>query len=331
MNTTIKLTPNKIIELIQGETKKEIMQHTSIDQAVSKTDNVEKPQPAAITSLPEVTEENWQDHIELASISPSKAYTESNHGIDRIEKDGRINKIVPSEALTVITGKPKVGKSRQAYLFTSISLQPNIYNQLFATSFDKDKNEIIYADTEQSLGDNRNAYKIIQSLTGNKGEITNFRLLALRNYNYKERIFLLGKHLYKNRRVSMLIIDGIRDLVSDPNSAEESNNVVSLLLKWATELQIAIIVIIHQNKINNEIRGHLGTEIVNKAHTVVVIEKDGDCFVVSPVLTRLRTFSPWGFKIGDDGVPEIIKDFEKESASTKNKFVPEEESIEYHQ
>ena len=70
-----------------------------------------------------------------------------------------------------------------------------------------------------------------------------------------------------------MIIDGIRDFVYDINSPSESTKIITLLMQWTDERQIHIHAILHQNKGDENTRGHIGTELNNKAETVLLVEK----------------------------------------------------------
>ena len=63
-------------------------------------------------------------------------------------------------------------------------------------------------------------------------------------------------------------------MVYDINSPSESTKVISLLMTWTGERHIHIHTILHQNKGDENARGHIGTELSNKAETVLQVEKD---------------------------------------------------------
>lgn len=70
-----------------------------------------------------------------------------------------------------------------------------------------------------------------------------------------------------------MIIDGIRDFVYDINSPSEATKIITMLMQWTDERQIHIHAILHQNKGDENTRGHIGTELNNKAETVLLVEK----------------------------------------------------------
>ena len=98
--------------------------------------------------------------------------------------------------------------------------------------------------------------------------------LVLRKYTPEERIAIVREAIYRTENVGLVIIDGIRDMVYDINSSGESTRVISLLMTWTGERNIHIHTILHQNKGDENARGHIGTELSNKAETVLQVEKD---------------------------------------------------------
>ena len=97
--------------------------------------------------------------------------------------------------------------------------------------------------------------------------------LALRKFNPKERLAIIDDAISQIEGLGFVVIDGIRDLVYDINSPSEATCVISKLMQWTDEYQIHLHTILHQNKSDENARGHIGTEINNKAETVIQIEK----------------------------------------------------------
>ena len=83
-------------------------------------------------------------------------------------------------------------------------------------------------------------------------------------------------------------------------------------MQWTDEYQIHLHTILHQNKSDENARGHIGTEINNKAETVIQIEKDKDNSNISKVEsvhTRSKDFLPFAFCINDQSLPELLPDY----------------------
>jgi hypothetical protein len=100
--------------------------------------------------------------------------------------------------------------------------------------------------------------------------------------------------------------------VLDINSSEEAAFITNKLLKWSEELDIHIITVLHQNKADNNARGHVGTELINKAESVLSIAKDStdnELSIVTPEYFRGREFEPFAFSINEHGLPGISDNF----------------------
>ncbi|MCU9931164.1 mobilization protein, partial [Escherichia coli] len=72
--------------------------------------------------------------------------------------------------------------------------------------------------------------------------------------------------------------------------------IVSKLMKWSEEKNILIVTVLHQNKGDNNARGHIGTELNNKAETVLSVSKSSDNEMVSIVQAEMcRNLEPESF------------------------------------
>ncbi len=63
-------------------------------------------------------------------------------------------------------------------------------------------------------------------------------------------------------------------------------------------------------------RGHIGTELNNKAETVLLVEKDksnGDISKVSAMHIRAMDFEPFAFRINERALPELMEDYQTEA------------------
>jgi len=79
--------------------------------------------------------------------------------------------------------------------------------------------------------------------------------------------------------VWFFIIDGVTDLMKDPNSIEESQTVCTEIRAHTRDCHCPGIVVIHRNegeKAGSDARGHIGKELNRKAAVVLSLEKDGD-------------------------------------------------------
>jgi len=100
--------------------------------------------------------------------------------------------------------------------------------------------------------------------------------------------------------------------VYDINSPSESTKIISKLMQWTDERQIHIHTVLHQNKADENARGHIGTELNNKAETVLEIAKDkldGNISTVQAIHIRAMDFQPFAFRINENALPELVEEY----------------------
>jgi hypothetical protein len=101
----------------------------------------------------------------------------------------------------------------------------------------------------------------------------NLDFICLREYSPTVRISVIDYALRQGKGYGLVIIDGIRDLMLDINSTSESVEVINKMMEWSSRYDLHIHCVLHLNKGDNNVRGHIGTEMSNKAETVLVISK----------------------------------------------------------
>ena len=95
----------------------------------------------------------------------------------------------------------------------------------------------------------------------------------------------------------------------DINSPSESTDLINLLMRWSSGYNLHIHTVLHLNKGDDNTRGHIGTELNNKAETVLQITKstqDGNISEVKAAHIRDRDFEPFAFRINDSALPEVV-------------------------
>ena len=201
----------------------------------------------------------------------------------------------------------------------------------YTAELPENKRKILYVDTEQSTYHceivARRSLRMAGLPTDSNHE--NLEFLVLRKYTPEERIAIVREAIYRTENVGLVVIDGIRDMVYDINSSGESTKVISLLMTRTGERNIHIHTILHQNKGDEHARGHIGTELSNKAETVLQVEKDEKNPGVSTVKTahiRAVDFEPFAFRINGEALPELLEDYQfkdkDETKGNRGKFDP---------
>lgn len=207
---------------------------------------------------------------------------------------------------STILAPPKVGKTTLTGVIAGVLLTGNQISK-FISSLPENKRVVAWADTEQGKPE---CIKTIQSIcsktTGNKTEHPeNLKFLSLRKYGKDIRLDVIEYVVYNTPNIGFLVIDGVRDLVSSINNEVEATIIADKLLKWSEDANIHILTILHQNKGDANARGHLGTELMNKAETVASLSRGDNngtrTTIIEPKYTRHKEFEPFAFTIDDDG------------------------------
>ena len=239
-----------------------------------------------------------------APVSPHKYsnyqvnITDTFYDPEPIVKQGD-RSIVSRGNIAAITGK---SKSFKTFLTSAIAAA---FLEDECLSLSGPGGKVLFIDTEQSKSHCNIVQKRIYRLCGWDQDKISERLiyLSLRELNAEERLEIV-KEAIKDISPDLVIIDGIRDLINDFNDIGESSGVITLLMSLSTEKNCGIVTVLHQNKSDNNARGHLGTELCNKSETVLQVAREDGIATVSPVFSRNQEIEPFSFRIGVDGLPE---------------------------
>mgnify|MGYP000816515915 FL=1 len=146
----------------------------------------------------------------------------------------------------------------------------------YRASFPEGKRKILYIDTEQAEYHCKKVLARILQMADfpNDKNADNLIMLGLRKYSPEMRLAIVGQAIGSIPDLGLVVIDGIRDFLYDINSPNESTEIISKFMQWTDDYQIHIHTILHQNKNDEHARGHIGTELNNKAETVMQVEVD---------------------------------------------------------
>jgi hypothetical protein len=224
---------------------------------------------------------------------------------------------------SMLIGKAKSRKSFLINMILTVILSSYVlrFGQ-FKSLLPADKQKTLYFDTEQGGYHVQLALKRICKQIG-QDEPKNIEVYKLRSKTPAERLALIEYAIYNTPNLGFVVIDGIKDLITSINDEQEATMVSSKLLKWTEELNIHIVVVLHKNKTNNDARGHIGSELLNKAETVLSVTKsteDKDISIVESQESRNTDAQQFAFEIDKDGLPKIIEDFKVRTAPSKNKI-----------
>jgi len=211
--------------------------------------------------------------------------------------------------ISTIIGKAKGRKTFLNSLFlAALAGNCTIQNRIKA-DLPESKRTVLSFDTEQGAYHAQRTAKRVHRLL-NVDTLPNFKAYGLRKYAPGERLQIIEFAIYNTSNLGFVVIDGIRDLITDINSPEDATMISSKLMKWSEELNIHILTVLHMNKGDNNARGHVGTELMNKSLTVLGVsknEKQTDYSTVEAIACRDKDPDPFTFGINDDGLPYLLE------------------------
>ena len=209
----------------------------------------------------------------------------------------------PRRELVAITGKAKSGKTFVTSMLMACCQVSDVL------SFHREPESplrMLWYDTEQSDESTQDILRNrVMRMADGGGKL--FDIFNVRGVPWKERRDLLCEAVTRCKP-DLVIVDGIRDLVNDINDGVLAQEVVEELMHLATEHDCCIVCVLHQNKSGEDrnLRGWIGTELMNKAFEVYSCEKlmPQRIFSLEQTLTRKYDIErTMYFEVGDDGLP----------------------------
>lgn len=217
-----------------------------------------------------------------------------------IQVNGRKVPILTRGNIVGVLGKAKSRKTFFNAMMAGACINGKLYDTFFAA---QKKLKVVFFDTEQGKARSQKVLKRI-------GALCNFTydqidMISCRPYASHERVELVDYYM-ETHKPDVVFIDGIRDLIVDFNNLTMSSELMTCLMRWSEAHNCGIICVLHMNKADASARGHLGSELMNKAETIIAInkEKDSEFSTVEPVECREMPFDSFQFTVMD-GVPVV--------------------------
>ena len=236
----------------------------------------------------------------------------------------------PLGGIQAITGHRKNGKSLLLTIFMSAILQSDSEQmrmkfpglQLCDNIKDVIGHEprVLYIDTEMEPLNTMKVIRRVHYLCGWELKKSNRRFFTMRlrklfNIEVKKKRTLKAIDMF---RATVVVIDGVRDIVKDFNDNGEASELISTLMAKATDANCCIWNALHYNpKAGNDadgkMRGHLGTEMGNKVTDTFASQKfktaEGIFFKVTQVDARGKDVEDFTFEVTDEcghlGIPRM--------------------------
>ena len=220
----------------------------------------------------------------------------------------------PRRELVAITGKAKSGKTFVTSMLIACCITQKVL--AFKRHTDKDGHtestdleplRVLWYDTEQSDESTQDILRnrIMKMIASE--EFPLYDIFNVRSVGWKERRSLLMEAV-ERYDPDLVIVDGIRDLVNDINDGVLAQEVMEELMQMAALKNCCIVCVLHQNKGSEDhnLRGWIGTELMNKAFEVYSCEKllPQRIFKLEQTLTRKYDIEQaMYFEVNGEGLP----------------------------
>lgn len=200
-----------------------------------------------------------------------------------------------------LKGKQKSGKSAVLKVCAAALMK----GQQFRVKSELEEPVVLFLDTEQQTADVKLIVDEVKRMTDATDDYIDSHLLlfTLRRRSYDTLLddtrLLIGEY-----RPQVVFLDGIVDFIQSFNDEVLSRQLIKDLLMLCEESGCAIVCVLHENKAADDenMRGHLGTVLSQKAGTVLQCKKvkSGIINVTCPD-SRHGVMPAWNISFGADG------------------------------
>lgn len=263
-----------------------------------------------VTADVAAVEEAAMDERERYLIDLSKEYTEPNF---LIKSNGA--GVLARGDIAAIKAKSKSGKSFVCSIFASVvlgtpwgDLQPTLKG-----------GRVLYFDTEQNKLNTAKLAKRVHALCNFDihSNSDKFKCYALRQMNMENRLPFIKKRI-EEEKPALAVIDGIVDLLQDFNDIKQSSDVIQALMQISAENDCSVLFVLHENKTDTNMRGHVGSMSAQKCADVFQIEKRNDgTFNVTECECRNLPIPDFSFAIDSYGIPRPMQTQKQLQAAEK--------------
>ena len=191
------------------------------------------------------------------------------------------------QSLVVFTGIPKSGKSTFLAATVASGLIPGeVFSMDLITPTERKR--ICYIDTESSDFDFYKQIERIKNFAGLKGYSTLLDAFCCREDEPPAMIEAITHYLQCKPDCSVLILDGLLDMLFDYNDIKESKRLINWIKQITKNFNILVIGVLHTGKKGENTLGHLGAMADRLVQSSVKIErnKEAGTFDLSPAFLR---------------------------------------------
>ena len=197
-----------------------------------------------------------------------------------------------------LNANPNVNANLNGNVNGNPNLNPN-GGQMPLVRVSEEPLRVLWYDTEQSQQSTQDILvnRIGKMVGGSAAEgassacqeaLENLYAFNVRMASWDERLRMF-MDVVAYLKPDLVVLDGVRDLLSDINDGREAQAMTERLMQLAQQHKCCIVCVLHQNKsgADNTMRGWIGTELTNKVFEVYNCEKLRDrTFKVEQTMTR---------------------------------------------
>lgn len=217
--------------------------------------------------------------------------------------------LFPRGDICAIKAKAKSGKTFLSSILAAAALGCDDFQIKRYSNANDNEDTVLYFDCEQNKANTKYVVVRVHRLArlGMEHDTDRFFGLNLVPSNRDERWQRI-EEMIAYCRPALVFIDGIADLITDFNDITQSTDILERLEQAKLKYNVCLACILHENKNadNKNMKGHLGTLLLQKACDVLSVERkkkgETEFFEVKQTDTRNLPVSDWHFTI-EDGLP----------------------------
>ncbi len=237
------------------------------------------------------------ERLALRMISMTENYPEIDF---LLEKEGV--GCVSAGDIVVLKGKAKAGKTTAMVCLITALLK----GEYLGFRAVRHGAKVLFVDTEQNPINTSILAKKVHALCGFEPDRDHprFRVFNFRGDTAQQRSRLLDEAV-KLFTPDLLVIDGAKDLIdgSDINDPKASGKVIQSLMSLTKIYNLAILTTLHENKSDANLRGHVGTELLNKCSECWQVRKNEETFETEQTECRNEPAGGFSFRFNGEKLP----------------------------
>jgi len=198
--------------------------------------------------------------------------------------------------LVNVFGREKTRKSAVAACAASCYLGGGTHESLLFKA-DFNGRNLLHFDTEQSeyYHHKLSCEMLHQAKLTTDVHPSNFYSFHIMPYSKIDRLNFIRYSIDKTPNIGCVFVDGIVDLCRNYNDLEEASDLVTFFMNMAASRNFLVLDVLHNARSTGSARGHLGTELLNKATCNINITKEEDSRHSTLKIQSMRGEPPKGF------------------------------------